>query len=190
MNGIRVECYAGHRAGERPLRFVLSGRLLEVSELDGRWYSPGASYFRVLAGDGNFYVLRHDETQGTWTLDGARAARKMSTQIRSAKPDMRRHQRILVPAGHLIPAAGSASAGRSSFEGVVTVIGVGGLFFRTSQSAPAGTVLHLVLTDKRFTLEFDCTVRNIAPNGLGVEFTGITHENEQKLKSLLGALKF
>lgn len=75
MTEIRVECYSGHRADERPLRFVLSGRPLEVLELDGRWYSPGASYFRVLADDGNLYVLRRDETQGTWTLEGGRAAR-------------------------------------------------------------------------------------------------------------------
>lgn len=74
MNEIRVECYAGHRADERPLRFVLRGRTFEIYELDGRWYSPGASYFRVLGGDGNFYVLRRDEAQGTWTLDGFREA--------------------------------------------------------------------------------------------------------------------
>ncbi len=75
MNEIRVECYAGHRADERPLRFVLSSRPYEVHELDGRWYSPEASYFRVLADDGNFYVLRRDDTQGIWTLDGFRASR-------------------------------------------------------------------------------------------------------------------
>jgi len=75
MTEIRVECYAGHRADERPLRFVLRGRQFEVSELDGRWYSPDASFFRVLADDGNFYVLRHDEAQDRWTLDGFRVAR-------------------------------------------------------------------------------------------------------------------
>jgi hypothetical protein len=75
MNEIRVQCYAGHRADERPLRFFLSGQPFEVRELDGRWYSPGTSYFRVLADDGNFYVLRLDEAQGIWTLDGFRAAR-------------------------------------------------------------------------------------------------------------------
>lgn len=75
MNEIRVECYAGHRADERPLRFVLSSRPYEVHELDGRWYSPEASYFRVLADDGNFYVLCRDDTQGIWTLDGFRASR-------------------------------------------------------------------------------------------------------------------
>ena len=76
MNEIRVECYAGHRADERPLRFILRGRPFEIDELDGRWYSPGACYFRVHADDGNYYVLRHDEGQDLWTLDGFRAKRQ------------------------------------------------------------------------------------------------------------------
>jgi hypothetical protein len=76
MNDMRVECYAGYRADERPLRFVLRGHEYQVSELDGRWFSPGASFFRVLAHDGNYYVLRHDEVQDSWTLDGFRAGRR------------------------------------------------------------------------------------------------------------------
>jgi hypothetical protein len=75
MSQMHVECYAGHKADERPLRFVLRGRQFEVHELDGQWYSPDATYFRVRADDGNFYVLRHDEAQDFWTLDGFRAAR-------------------------------------------------------------------------------------------------------------------
>jgi hypothetical protein len=75
MSEIRVECYAGYRADERPLRFVLRGREFQVEELDGQWYSPAAIYFRVRANDGNFYVLRHDEVQDSWTLDAFRAAR-------------------------------------------------------------------------------------------------------------------
>jgi hypothetical protein len=75
MSEIRVECYAGYRADERPLRFVLRGREFHVEELDGQWYSPAAVYFRVRASDGNFYVLRHDEAQDSWTLDAFRAAR-------------------------------------------------------------------------------------------------------------------
>jgi hypothetical protein len=75
MNEIRVECYAGYRADERPLRFVLRGREFQVEELDGQWFSPAAIYFRVRANDGNFYVLRHDEVQDSWTLDAFCAAR-------------------------------------------------------------------------------------------------------------------
>ena len=75
MSEIRIQCYAGYRADQRPLRFELRGRCFEVEDVDGQWYSPGATYFRVRAHDGNFYVLRHDELQDAWTLDAFRAAR-------------------------------------------------------------------------------------------------------------------
>jgi hypothetical protein len=73
---IRVECHAGYRADERPLRFELRGRLFEVAEVEDRWYSPGAIYVRVKAEDGNFYILRHDEGMDVWTLDAFRTCRK------------------------------------------------------------------------------------------------------------------
>ena len=82
MSDIQVECYAGYRADERPLRFTLRGRVLEIHEVEDRWYSPGAVYFRVLANDGNAYVLRHEEGIDVWTLDAFRAARDMSGAIR------------------------------------------------------------------------------------------------------------
>ena len=73
---IRVECHAGYRADEYPLRFILRGRLFEIIEVEDRWYSPGTIYFRVRAEDGNFYVLRHDEGMDVWTLDAFRAVRR------------------------------------------------------------------------------------------------------------------
>jgi hypothetical protein len=76
MLEIRVECYSGYRADERPLNFVLCGRTFEVAEVEDRWYSPGVIYFRVRANDGNFYVLRHDEGLDVWTLDAFRAFRE------------------------------------------------------------------------------------------------------------------
>ena len=76
MSEIRVQCYAGYRADEKPQRFTLRGREFQIHEIDGQWYSPAASYFRVRADDGNFYVLRHDEVQDSWTLDAFRAARQ------------------------------------------------------------------------------------------------------------------
>jgi hypothetical protein len=76
MGDIRVECHSGYRADERPLRFAIRDRVFEVREVDDRWYSPDATYFRVLADDGNYYVLRHDEVEDLWTLDGFRAKRQ------------------------------------------------------------------------------------------------------------------
>jgi hypothetical protein len=76
MNEIRVQCYSGYRADQRPERFTLHGRQFEIDEVEDQWYSPGAIYFRVRARDGNYYVLRHDEGQDFWTVDGFRAGNR------------------------------------------------------------------------------------------------------------------
>ena len=71
MSDLHVQCYAGHRGDQRPLRFTLGEQTLDV-EVEDQWYSPSAMYFRVRASDGNIYVLRHDETEDTWSLDAFR----------------------------------------------------------------------------------------------------------------------
>jgi hypothetical protein len=70
---IEMESYSGYRADERPVRFVMSGRTYEVIEVEDRWYSPRATYFRVVAADGNRYVLCHDEEIDLWSLEAFRA---------------------------------------------------------------------------------------------------------------------
>jgi len=70
---IEVECYSGYRADERPVRFVMSGRTYEVIEVEDRWYSPRATYFRIVASDRNRYVLCHDEGKDLWSLEAFRA---------------------------------------------------------------------------------------------------------------------
>jgi hypothetical protein len=76
MSEMRVECYAGYRADQRPVRFTLRGHVFEITEVEDQWYSPEAIYFRVRTQDGDFFVLRHDEAQDVWTLDAFRSARK------------------------------------------------------------------------------------------------------------------
>jgi len=75
MDTIHVDCYSGHRADERPLKFSTRDRTYVVERLDDKWYSPGATFFRVLADDGNIYVLKHDEVLDLWQLDAFRAQR-------------------------------------------------------------------------------------------------------------------
>ena len=70
---LRVECYAGYKGDERPLRLHLGERTLEVVAVEDRWDSPGETYFRVLTGDGDRYVLRHIEVQDVWSLTAYRA---------------------------------------------------------------------------------------------------------------------
>jgi hypothetical protein len=70
---VRVETYSGFKADERPVRLHLGQRTLEVVAVEGRWYSPGETYFRVLTRDGDRYVLRHTEAQDVWTISAFRA---------------------------------------------------------------------------------------------------------------------
>jgi len=76
---ITVDCYAGYKGDERPVRLHLSGRPLEVVEVEGRWYSPGATLFRVVVQGGDRYVLRHEEAQDVWTIAGYRREVDRST---------------------------------------------------------------------------------------------------------------
>ena len=71
---IRVECYSGYKADESPRRLLLAGRALDIMAVEDRWYSPGATYFRVLVEGDDRYVLRHQEAQDVWTLVSYRAA--------------------------------------------------------------------------------------------------------------------
>jgi hypothetical protein len=75
MSEMRVECYSGYRADQRPLRFILRRHSFEIKEVEDQWYSPGAIYFRVRAEDGDYFVLRHDEAQDVWSLDAFRSGR-------------------------------------------------------------------------------------------------------------------
>ena len=73
MKTLRVESYAGYRADERPLRLRLEQEVLEIAEVEDRWYSPGETYFRVVVANGDHYVLRHMEAQDVWTIEGFRS---------------------------------------------------------------------------------------------------------------------
>jgi hypothetical protein len=70
---IRVECYAGYKADERPVRVLLDGQMVDIAAVEDRWYSPGSTYFRVLLGNGERYVLRREDAQEVWTIEAFRA---------------------------------------------------------------------------------------------------------------------
>jgi hypothetical protein len=71
---VRVECYSGYKADERPVRFYLGDTEYPVEEVLDQWYGPEATYFRVRAGDQNVYVLRHalSAMEEAWTLEAFR----------------------------------------------------------------------------------------------------------------------
>ena len=74
---MRVHCYAGHKADERPVRFELGGREYVVEEIIDRWYGPSDAFFKVRADDGNLYTLSHPvgSSEAHWQLESFRTAR-------------------------------------------------------------------------------------------------------------------
>ena len=68
-----VECYSGHKADERPVRFQMDGHDYFVEELLDQWYGPEDAYFKVRADDGNLYILRREtKLAGEWSLESYR----------------------------------------------------------------------------------------------------------------------
>jgi hypothetical protein len=72
---VHVECYAGYKGDERPLKLQIGNDMVDVTDVEDRWYSPGATYFRVLLANGERYVVRRDDAQDVWTLEAFRSPR-------------------------------------------------------------------------------------------------------------------
>jgi hypothetical protein len=72
---LHVECYSGYKADERPVKFSSKDAVWRIARIEDRWYSPGATYFRVIVEDGDRYLLRHEEAQDVWTMTGYRQRR-------------------------------------------------------------------------------------------------------------------
>lgn len=65
---ISVECSSDYKGHERPMRFLLGDRSIEVEEIVDRWYGEVACYFRVLGNDENLYILQGPLEGGVWEL--------------------------------------------------------------------------------------------------------------------------
>lgn len=75
---VEVMCYSGYKGDERPLRFSLNGRDYSVREVLDQWYGPHDLYFKVVADDGNLYILRRQSMtpEGEWTLEAFRESER------------------------------------------------------------------------------------------------------------------
>ncbi len=67
---LRVECYAGRKADERPVRFWLQGRKYQVEAVLDQWFDPEHIFCKVRADDRNLYILRQQTSiaDGQWDL--------------------------------------------------------------------------------------------------------------------------
>jgi len=66
--GIKVDCYAGYKANQRPVTFSLGKKKMKVTDILDQWYGPDHTYFKVLAEDANIYILRYREANDQWDV--------------------------------------------------------------------------------------------------------------------------
>jgi hypothetical protein len=78
---VHVDAYSGYRANERPVRFALEGRTYDVAEIESRWYSPDADFFRIRTSDGDLYLLRYERTDDAWTLESPTVIRDRGASL-------------------------------------------------------------------------------------------------------------
>ena len=76
---VQVETYSGYKADERPLRLTIDDQAHEVAEVEDRWYSPGATFFRVRLVGGERYVLRRIEAQEVWVIEAYRSSSRSAS---------------------------------------------------------------------------------------------------------------
>lgn len=65
---MQVQCYAGRKDDERPVRFRVGDRDYIVEEIIEQWYGPDDSFYKARADDGNVYLLRRRTSTGTWSM--------------------------------------------------------------------------------------------------------------------------
>lgn len=67
---VRVQCYSGYKAEERPVCFSIQGHEYRIQEWLDHWYGPEDAWYKVRADDGNLYILRRKTSvpDGGWEL--------------------------------------------------------------------------------------------------------------------------
>jgi len=81
LRRVRVECYAGARADERPRRIIIRGREHFVASLLGEFVEESVATkgrirrYRVMTDDGLVLEVRR-ESDGVWYLDSERRANR------------------------------------------------------------------------------------------------------------------
>ena len=82
-SAIKVECYAGYRADETPVRFYLGERCIEVTDVLDRWLDPAHHYFKLRGDDNGVYILRHSIGEDRWEMTLFDSCSRADTRLSS-----------------------------------------------------------------------------------------------------------
>jgi len=84
---IKVECYAGYRGEETPVRFYLGKRCIEASEVLDQWLDPSHRYFKLRGDDKGIYILRHSTSEDAWEMTLFNSDTKADTRLSRPKEE-------------------------------------------------------------------------------------------------------
>ncbi len=65
---VEMESRAEDEGARRPAAFTLLGRTFRVREVVDQWWGSDHTYCKLVADDGNIYVIRHDLESDTWEM--------------------------------------------------------------------------------------------------------------------------
>jgi hypothetical protein len=82
-SAIKVECYAGYRDEQTPVRFYLGDRCIEVKEVLDQWLDPSHRYFKLRGDDNGIYILRHATHEDLWEMTLFDSGKKADTRLSS-----------------------------------------------------------------------------------------------------------
>jgi hypothetical protein len=95
---VLAETEIDHRGVETIRRFHLDGRAVEVDETLDQWHGADHRYFKVRSGDGDVYILRHDEVRQQWDLTMYQRARAQDTVLSADTAHRPRHRATMLRA--------------------------------------------------------------------------------------------
>jgi hypothetical protein len=67
-NRTAVRCFAGYRADERPLSFLVDEGEIEIRTILESWREPDYLFFKVEMIDGRVFELRRHEYEDSWEM--------------------------------------------------------------------------------------------------------------------------
>ena len=65
---IQVDCYSGFRGEERPKRFWIRSKKIEIKQIIDQWVSPDHRHFKILGNDSSLYTIEFEPASATWEL--------------------------------------------------------------------------------------------------------------------------
>jgi hypothetical protein len=65
---IKVQTSSIQGVLEKPVSFTLRDRTFQITEVVDIWRGADHAYYKIIADDGNLYVVKHDLDTNSWEL--------------------------------------------------------------------------------------------------------------------------